>query len=319
MPRHFVPSVFFILLCAFPFIAEALGYGFYISLVRRILIFSLAATSLSLIVGFGGMVALGHAAFLGLGAYTVVIMAELGYENALIVWPVAMLVAAFFGLITGAISLRTQGVYFIMITLAFAQMAYYIFISLRQFGGEDGVSLYQLSTLAGIDLYNDFSFYYVVLVIALAFFVMFNIVISSRFGTALQGIRENETRMTALGYPVYRIKLMAYMLSGTALGLAGALLANHNQFVSPSMMHWTQSANLLIMVLVGGVGMRWAGVLGATLLLALEEFLRMWTDFWHLPLGLMLLGVVFFAPKGLAGLRWNSNARTSTKAEQSHV
>lgn len=318
MQRYLLPFILFALLCAFPFVAEALGFGFYVSFVRRILIFALAATSLSLIIGFGGMVALGHAAFLGLGAYTVVIMADQGYDNALVVWPVAMLVAALFGLVTGAISLRTRGVYFIMITLAFAQMAYYIFISLRQFGGEDGVSLYQLSSVPGLDLYNDISFYYLVLTIAIAFFVMFNVVVSSRFGTALQGVRENETRMAALGYPVYRIKLFAYVLSGTALGLAGALLANHNQFVSPSMMHWTQSANLLIMVLVGGIGMRWAGVFGATLLLGLEEFLRMWTDFWHLPLGLMLLGVVFFAPKGLAAISWGAN-KPSSQVEQPHA
>ena len=146
--QRYIPSLcLLLLLCVFPFVAEALDLGFYISFVRRILIFALAATSLSLIVGFGGMVALGHAAFLGLGAYAVVMMAEQGYTHAFIVWPVAMLVAALFALITGAISLRTRGVYFIMITLAFAQMAYYVFISLRQFGGEDGISLYQLSTL----------------------------------------------------------------------------------------------------------------------------------------------------------------------------
>ncbi|MCQ9617226.1 branched-chain amino acid ABC transporter permease [Paenalcaligenes niemegkensis] len=298
MQRYFWPLMLGLLLCVFPFVAEALGLGFYISFVRRILIFALAATSLSLILGFGGMVALGHAAFLGLGAYTVVIMAEFGYSSAFVVWPAAMMAAAVFAAITGAISLRTRGVYFIMITLAFAQMAYYVFISLRQFGGEDGMSLYQLSSLGGVDLYSDVSFYYVVLAIFVAFFLVFSLVISSRFGVALQGIRENETRMSALGYPVYQIKLIAYVLSGTALGLAGALLANHNQFVSPSLLHWTQSANLLIMVLVGGLGMRWAGFLGASLMLILEEFLRMWTDFWHLPLGVLLLCVVFSLPGG---------------------
>src|SRR5690606_206266 len=304
MSRSVFPLLLLALLCAFPFLAESAGLGFYVSFVRRVLIFALAATSLSLIVGFGGMVALGHAAFIGLGAYAVVVMAEMGYYSAVVVWPVAMLSAALFALLTGAVSLRTKGVYFIMITLAFAQMAYYIFISLRQFGGEDGVSLYQLSELPFLNLYDEFSFYYVVLAIVVAFMLVFNVVISSRFGTALQGIRENETRMAALGYPVYAIKLIAYGLSGTALGLAGALLANHNQFVSPSLMHWTQSANLLIMVLVGGLGLRWAGVFGATLLLVLEEFLRMWTDYWHLPLGVLLLCVVFFAPNGLAAIRW---------------
>jgi branched-chain amino acid transport system permease protein len=289
-------------LAVFPLVAPALGLDFYISFVRRVLIYALAATSLNLILGYGGMVALGHAAFFGAGAYAVGILAMSGITSALIVWPVAMVLAGVLAAITGAISLRTRGVYFIMITLAFAQMLYYIFISLRQYGGEDGLNLPGYSTLPGIDLANDVSFYYLVLALFAVLMWVFSRVVSSRFGTALQGIRENESRMEAMGYPVYRIKLVAFTLSGAAAGLAGALLANHNLFVSPNLMQWTQSANLLIMVLVGGIGLRWGGVAGAVVMLTLEEVLRMWTEYWHLPLGVLLLCVVFGAPRGLVGL-----------------
>jgi len=289
-------------LAVFPLVAPALGLDFYISFVRRVLIYALAATSLNLILGYGGMVALGHAAFFGAGAYAVGILAMSGVTSALIVWPVAMVLAGVLAAITGAISLRTRGVYFIMITLAFAQMLYYIFISLRQYGGEDGLNLPGYSTLPGIDLANDVSFYYLVLVLFAVLMWVFSRVVSSRFGTALQGIRENESRMEAMGYPVYRIKLVAFTLSGAAAGLAGALLANHNLFISPNLMQWTQSANLLIMVLVGGIGLRYGGVAGAVVMLTLEEVLRLWTEYWHLPLGVLLLCVVFGAPRGLVGL-----------------
>jgi branched-chain amino acid transport system permease protein len=290
------------LLVLFPLVAPALGLEFYVSLVRRTLIYALAATSLNLVLGYGGMVALGHAAFFGAGAYGVAILSTAGVTSALVAWPAGIALAGIVALITGAVSLRTRGVYFIMITLAFAQMVYYVFISLRQYGGEDGLNLPAPTTLAGVDLSNDTTFYYVVLAVFVGVMALFNRLVASRFGTALQGVRENESRMQALGYPVYRIQLTAYALSGAAMGLAGALLASHNLFVSPSMMHWTQSANLLIMVLVGGIGLRYGGVAGAVVMLTLEEVLRQWTEYWHLPLGVLLLIVVLVAPRGLTGL-----------------
>ncbi|MGZ9892259.1 branched-chain amino acid ABC transporter permease [Bordetella bronchiseptica] len=289
-------------LALFPLVAPALGLDFYISFVRRILIYALAATSLNLILGYGGMVALGHAAFFGAGAYAVGILGAAGITSALLAWPAAIALAGALAWITGAISLRTRGVYFIMITLAFAQMVYYVFISLRQYGGEDGLNLSGHSTLPGLDLANDLTFYYLVLVLFAVLMAVFGRVVGSRFGAALQGIRENESRMEALGYPVYRLKLTAFVISGAAAGLAGALLANHNLFISPSLMHWTQSANLLIMVLVGGIGLRYGGVAGAVVMLVLEEVLRQWTEYWHLPLGVLLLCVVLGAPRGLVGL-----------------
>jgi len=291
-----------LLLVLFPLVAPALDLGFYVSFVRRVLIYALAASSLNFILGYGGMVALGHAAFFGAGAYVVAMLSVQGYSQALIVWPMAMFVAGALALLIGAISLRTRGVYFIMITLAFAQMVFYLFISLRQYGGEDGINLSAPSLFPYLNLSNDTQFYYLVLGIVTACLWLMHCMVNARFGRALQGIRENETRMQALGYPVLRIKLVAFVFAGALAGLAGALLANHNLFVSPSLMHWTASANLIIMVIVGGIGLRFGGVVGAAVMLLLEEFLRLYTDYWHLPLGVLLLIIVLFAPRGLAGM-----------------
>ena len=297
------------LLLLFPLVAPVLNLDFYVSFVRRVLIFALAATSLNFILGYGGMVALGHAAFFGAGAYVVAMLSVQGVSQALIAWPVAMLVAGALALVIGFISLRTRGVYFIMITLAFAQMVFYLFISLRQYGGEDGINVAGPSVLPGFNLANDRTFYYVVLVVVLACLWWLNRLIQARFGQALQGIRENESRMEALGYPVFRIKLLAFVIAGVMAGLAGALLASHNQFVSPSLMHWTASANLIIMVIVGGIGLRYGGLVGAAVMLWLEEVLRLYTDYWHLPLGVLLLAIVLFAPRGLAGMFKRGAAR----------
>jgi branched-chain amino acid transport system permease protein len=298
-----------VLLLVFPLVAPALNLDFYVSFVRRVLIFALAATSLNFILGYGGMVALGHAAFFGAGAYVVAMLSVQGVSQALIAWPVAMLVAGALALVIGLISLRTRGVYFIMITLAFAQMVFYLFISLRQYGGEDGLNLKGPSLFPGLNLAEDRTFYYVVLVLVLACLWWLNRLINARFGQALQGIRENESRMEALGYPVFRIKLLAFVIAGVMAGLAGALLASHNQFVSPSLMHWTASANLIIMVIVGGIGLRYGGLVGAAVMLWLEEVLRLYTDYWHLPLGVLLLAIVLFAPRGLAGMFKRGAAR----------
>jgi len=303
-----------VLLLIFPLVAPALNLEFYVSFVRRVLIFALAATSLNFILGYGGMVALGHAAFFGAGAYVVAILSAQGVMQALITWPAAIVVAGVLAFVIGLISLRTRGVYFIMITLAFAQMVFYLFISLRQYGGEDGINLSGPALFPGLNLADDKTFYYVVLVIVVACLWWLNRLIQARFGQALQGIRENEARMEALGYPVFRIKLLAFVIAGAMAGLAGALLAQHNQFVSPSLMHWTASANLIIMVIVGGIGLRYGGLVGAAVMLWLEEVLRLYTDYWHLPLGVLLLAIVLFAPRGLAGV-WDTMAsRRRTRA-----
>ena len=206
--RFFWTVLALLALAVFPLVAPALGLDFYISFVRRVLIYALAATSLNLILGYGGMVALGHAAFFGAGAYAVGILAMNGVTSALVAWPAAALLAGLLAAATGAVSLRTRGVYFIMITLAFAQMLFYIFISLRQYGGEDGLNLPGHSVLPGLDLGHDVSFYYVVLALFTVLMAVFGRLVDSRFGKALQGVRENESRMESLGYPVYRLSLI---------------------------------------------------------------------------------------------------------------
>lgn len=307
-----LPLLCLVCLIVFPLVAPALNLDFYVSFVRRVLIFALAATSLNFILGYGGMVALGHAAFFGAGAYVAAILSTQGLQQAWLGWPIAMLVSAALALIVGVVSLRTRGVYFIMITLAFAQMVFYLFISLRQYGGEDGINLSAPLQLPGLNLADSTTSYYVVLAVVVGCLWLMNRVIHARFGQALQGIRENEARMEALGYPVFKIKLLAFVLAGAVAGLAGALLANHNLFVSPSLMHWTASASLIIMVIVGGVGLRYGGVIGAVVMLWLEEVLRLYTDYWHMPLGVLLLAIVLFAPRGLAGA-WTSLAARFSK------
>lgn len=303
--NQILPLFCLALLIVFPSIAPALDLTFYVSFIRRVMIFALAATSLNFILGYGGMVALGHAAFFGAGAYVVAILSAEVVVSALIAWPAAIVIAGLLALVVGAISLRTRGVYFIMITLAFAQMVYYIFISLRKYGGEDGINLSGHSKLpdwlSGLSLADDVTFYYVVLLIVVLSLIILNRLVASHFGQALQGIRENESRMLALGYPVMPIKLLAFVIAGGFAGLAGALFANHNLFVSPSMMHWTASASLIVMVIIGGIGLRYGGVVGAAVMLTFEEFLRLYTEYWHLPFGLLLLAIVLLAPRGLAG------------------
>jgi branched-chain amino acid transport system permease protein len=256
------------------------------------------------------MVSFGHAAFLGAGAYTVAILMQHDVTSAWIAWPVAIAVSTVCAFLIGAISLRTRGVYFIMITLAFAQMLYYVFVSLRAYGGEDGLALPQRSHIAPVlDMRDEVTFYYVVLACLTASVYLLHRAVNARFGYVIQGIRENEARMEAIGFPTYRYKLLAFMIGGAFAGLAGVLLANQNGFVSPSLLHWTQSGTLMIMVILGGVGRLLGGVIGALVFLCLEEFLSSRTEHWQLALGILLLAAVLYAPHGLAGVvvRRNQN------------
>ncbi|HQR22261.1 MAG TPA: branched-chain amino acid ABC transporter permease [Burkholderiaceae bacterium] len=301
--RALLPWAVVVVAALLPWIAGVFDLGYYVGFVRRIMIFAIAAASLNFIMGFGGMVSLGHAAFFGLGAYAVGIAMAHGVASAWIAWPLAVLAAGSAALAIGAISLRTRGVYFIMITLAFAQMVYYLAVGLKQYGGEDGLTLPQRSTLGfGLDLGNEATLYYVVLAVLVVVMLFLNRAVDARYGRVLVGIRENETRMEAVGFATYRYRLAGFAIAGGLAGLAGALFANHNLFVSPAVLHWTQSATLVVMVLLGGLGYRYGGPAGAVALLVLEEVLAAFTDYWHLPLGFILLAVVFLAPRGLAGL-----------------
>ena len=287
-----------------PVLAQAVGQGFYIGVASRILIFALAATSLNLILGFGGMVSFGHAAFVGVGAYAAGILMQYNLNSAWLALPLAFAAGGVFALVIGAISLRTKGVYFIMITLAFAQMLYYLMVSLKTFGGDDGLSLPgRFEVGFGLDLSQDVPFYLLVLALVVPVFLGLHRLLNSRFGHALQAIRENEPRMLAIGFPVYRYKLLAFVLSGACAGLAGALLAQQGGFVSPSMMQWSESGMLMVMVILGGVGHLYGGVVGAVVFLVLEELLSTHTIHWQFGLGAALLAVVLLAPNGLLSLR----------------
>lgn len=299
---------------ALPPLLGALGQGFYVGFAARVLIMALAALSLDLVMGLGGMVSFGHAAFLGVGAYVVGIgswhvfdgsplpFGLPGSENALIVWPLAMVFSGLAALGIGAISLRTSGVHFIMITLAFAQMLFYLAGGLKTYGGDDGITLYNRSELLGLKLSDPQTFYYLclgILVVALAALLRLR---ASRFGMVLRGVRDNERRMRALGFPTYRYKLAAFVLSGMVCGLAGALLANASEFASPALMSWQKSGELLVMVVLGGMGSLVGPVLGAVALMALEEGLADLTQHWQVILGPLLLVLALSARRGLWGL-----------------
>ena len=276
---------------------------FYLNLARRMMILAIAALSLNLIMGYGGLISMGHAAYIALGGYSVGILAHHDITSAWIQWPVALAVSAVVALIFGLISLRTRGVYFIMITLALAQMLYYLGVSLEVYGGDDGLPVLFRSELGGlIDLGDDTSFYYLVYALLLACLLLMHRIVNSRFGMVVQGARSNEARMEALGFPTLRYRLTAFVMAGVIAGLAGALLANHTDFVSPELGYWTRSAELLVMALLGGMGSLAGPVVGATTLLFLEEVLSGFTEYWALILGPILVLVVLFARNGLLGL-----------------
>ncbi|WP_334277244.1 branched-chain amino acid ABC transporter permease [Roseateles microcysteis] len=288
---------------ALPPVLAAFGLEFYTVVATRVLIFAIAASSLNLILGFGGLVSFGHAAFVGLGAYTVGILADAGVSSAWVAWPVACVVSGLAAALIGWVSLRTRGVYFIMITLAFAQMFYFLMVSLKAYGGDDGLPLPQRSQMGmGLDLKDDAQLYWVALALSALVLAGLQRLLNSPFGWLLQGSRENETRMNALGAPVRRVQWQAFVLAGALAGLAGALLANLSGLVTPQMLHWSQSGQLMVMVIIGGAGALWGGALGAAVLLLLEELLSTYTIHWQMALGLLLLFVVLFAPRGVAGL-----------------
>ncbi len=290
-------------LALIPVYCHLAGKFFLLSLFTRILILALAAVSLNLIMGFGGMVSFGHAAYIGIGGYAVGILAHEGVGSGLVQWPVALVVSALFALVIGALSLRTRGVYFIMITLAFAQMIYYVGVGLSRYGGDDGLTIYRRSQFAGwIDLSNKTLFYYLCLALLLAAIYGVWRLVNSRFGLVIQGARSNDRRMHAIGFPTFRYRLACFVIAGTICGLAGVLLANHTDFISPAMMHWTRSGDLIIMAVLGGMGSVLGPVMGAVVLLLLEEALSGFTEYWQIIMGPLLLAVVLFARGGIDGM-----------------
>jgi len=292
-----------VMLALVPVYAALIGNYFLMSLFTRIVILAMAAVSLNLIMGFGGMVSFGHAAYLGIGGYAIGILAKEGINSGFLQWPLALAMSALFALAVGALSLRTRGVYFIMITLAFAQMVYYVAIGLDRYGGDDGMTIYKRSQFGDlINLSNKTAFYYLCLVLLLvAVYIVWRIV-NSRFGMVIQSARSNDRRMRAIGFPTYRYKLVCFVIAGTMCGLAGALLANHTDFISPAVMHWTRSGDLIVMAVLGGMGTVFGPVIGAVALLVLEEVLSGVTEYWQIIMGPIFLLVVLFARGGIDGV-----------------
>jgi branched-chain amino acid transport system permease protein len=310
--RRLTFLIVFGLLLLLPLAASWLGQPFYIRLFTRIMILGLAAVSLDLILGYGGMVSLGHAAFIGVGAYTVGILAYHsdngglflglipGTDNAFIVWPAAILLGALTALIIGAISLRTEGFYFIMITLAFAQMVYFFFVSWQTYGGDDGLQLMDKSwPVASL---SAMQFYYLVLVSLLLATLLITRLVASRFGMVLRGCRQNERRMRAIGMPTYRYRLAAFAIAGALAAFAGVLSANSETFVSPATMTWLRSAELIVMVVLGGMGTVFGGIIGAAVYSLLELILGNYTVHWQIIFGPFFVLVVLFARRGFLSL-----------------
>ena len=302
-PRNALVVALLAILALVPVYCSFTGNYFLMTLFTRILILAMAAVSLNLIMGFGGMVSFGHAAYLGIGGYAVGILAFEGFGSGFIQWPVALAASALYALVIGALSLRTRGVYFIMITLAFAQMAYYVTSGMSRYGGDDGLTIYKRSTFGGlIDLSNRVQFYYLCLACLFGGIYLIWRIVNSRFGMVVRGVRSNEQRMQAIGYHANRYRLVCFVISGTICGLAGALLANNTDFVSPAGMYWTRSGELMVMVVFGGMGSLFGPVIGTIVFLLLEELLSQFTEYWALIMGPLLLLIVLFARGGIMGL-----------------
>jgi branched-chain amino acid transport system permease protein len=308
MRRTLFWGVVILVLAALPPVAAALGQGFYVDLVRRIMIFAIAAVSLNLILGYGGMVSFGHAAYLGIGGYSVAIFAFYGVNSGPLQWAVAIGASALVALAIGAVSIRTSGVYFIMITLAFTQMLYYLGISIEEYGGDDGIRLKTRSQFPLVDLNDPLQFYYVVLALLLLSVFIVHRLVNSRFGMVLRAARSNEARALALGFSPYRYRLTAFVIAGAMGGLAGALLVNQVNFLTPEYMHWTRSGEIMFMVILGGMGTSAGPLLGSFAFLLLEDVLSNWREprwigeHWQVILGPLLVLAVLFFRRGLAGI-----------------
>ncbi|WP_410010961.1 branched-chain amino acid ABC transporter permease [Rhizobium sp. NRK18] len=296
------------------FAAQASGQIFYITLATRIAILGLAAVGLNLALGLGGMVSFGHAMFFGIGGYAAGILASHSFSGEPmlfgipgttlmpVIWIVAAVMAGVMGLAVGAISLRTSGVYFIMITLAFAQMVYYFAVSWPAYGGEDGLSILVRNGFPGVNTMKPMSFFLITYVLLMLGLLVFFVLRRSRFGSALEVSRQNEVRASAVGISPFPVKLVAFVISAMLTAIAGALFADLNRFVSPSMLAWQMSGELIVLIILGGTGRLFGPVAGAALYVLIEYYLGEVTERWQFFLGLILLATVLFARGGAIGL-----------------
>ncbi len=309
-PGHWVMWIGLIALATIPVIAYLTGQKYWLDIATRLTILSIAAVSLNLVLGYGGLVSFGHAAFLGLGAYAVGIpvhhaingdFESIATTNGLFHICLAVAVSALFALVTGAISLRTRGVHFIMITMAFGQMVFFAIVSIETYGGDDGLTIYERSSLPGINIDNPLTLYALCYVSLLVALYIVHRIVNSRFGMVIRAAKGNEERIRALGFNAYAYRLLAYVISGAMCGYAGALLGNFATFISPEMMDWTRSGELMFMVILGGASSLFGPVLGASIFLLLEEFMSRFTIYWHLPFGILLILAVLFLRGGVSG------------------
>ncbi|MES2534482.1 MAG: branched-chain amino acid ABC transporter permease [Pseudomonadota bacterium] len=300
-PGMLVPLALFALLAVIPVVAHFTAQPFYVAFFARIMVYSIAATALNLALGYGGLLSLGHALFFGLGAYCVAIPAFHGIDSGWVHLLACVLVCGIVGLVTGAISLRTSGIGFIMITLAFAQMGYFIFVSLKQYGGDDGTPISATSKFPGLDLGNPVTLYAAAfIVLALATWWMARLRVSP-FGMVLRGARQNARRVDAIGFPGQRYRLLAYVLSAVLCGIAGMLLANLNAFASPGTLSWLVSGDLLVMVVLGGIGTVFGPFLGALAFLGMEEILKHITEYWMAIFGPVIVLLALLGKSGIVG------------------
>ena len=311
-----INSILAIALVAVPLIAMGMDEPFIITLATKVAIFAMAGVGLNLVLGFGGLVSFGHAAFFGIGGYAAGILAShaLNYEpimespfliegttQMIVIWIVALVVSALVALAIGAITLRTSGVYFIMITLAFGQMLYYFAISWSAYGGEDGLSIWVRNEMPGVNTLDPIQFFAVAFVLLCLTLWFAARLAKSGFGLALSAARQSEERVETVGLAPFKLRLMAFVISGAITGLAGALFADLNRFVSPTMLSWHTSGEIMIFVILGGVGRLYGPVVGAAVYILLEHLLGGISEYWQIFLGLLLLGMVLFARGGLIG------------------
>ena len=306
MRRLALPLALVAIAVALPFALRALGLDYYQSLATRIVVYAIAATSLNLVLGYAGLVSFGHAAFFGLGAYVTAILVSEGMQSGALHLAATVAASAFAALVIGAISLRTRGVYFIMITLAFAQMLFYLANSVKGYGGDEGLNIRGRSLFAlgewALDLKNPLALYYVALAVLAVSLVTLARFAPSPLGRAVLALRDDDVRAEALGFATYRLKLAVFVAAGALGGVAGALSVNLQGYVSPNALHWTQSGTLMVMVILGGVATVWGGAVGAATLLLLQELLSSTTEHAEFWTGWVLLAVVLFARQGIVGL-----------------
>ena len=301
--RDWVTGAVIAVLALVPLVVSLTDNAFILDLATRFVILAIAAISLNLILGYGRMISFGHAAYIGIGAYAVGIPAYYEIYNGYLHILIATSVSAVFALVTGVVCLRTRGVNFIMITMAFAQMVFFAFVSIEEYGGDDGLVIEIRSEFGSlINLENATVLYYVCFVSLLAVLYLVHRILRSRFDMVIQGTRGNEPRMQSLGFDTFRYKLACYVIAGTICGYAGALLGNFTNFISPEMMDWTRSGELIFMVVLGGAGSIFGPVLGASIFLLLEEILSGLWLYWQLVFGIFLILVVLFAKGGIDSL-----------------